>query len=197
VEQDAIASTQTPVDIQPVSQQAPCISQILSQNELNGEWGLGRISHYHRYSATTNIGWPTYLYDEYIGKCPAGGTAYVLDSGVTTGHPEFTTGRATFGFKSNSVWPSHDVCGHGTHVAGIIGGNKYGVMKKAKLISVKVLEGSGGACSGPWSGIIAGINWAFNDAVANGRLKTSVMNLSLGWFSHIYIPPMKELWLIL
>ncbi|KAF8253647.1 subtilisin-like protein [Wilcoxina mikolae CBS 423.85] len=90
-----------------------------------------------------------------------------------------------FLYKSDPTWKDEDVCGHGTHVAGIIGGKRYGVMKKSRLISIKVLDGpSGGGCVGPWSGIIAGINMAWNDAKANNRLSTSVMNLSLGGYKN-------------
>jgi hypothetical protein len=56
----------------------------------------------------------------------------------------------------------------------------YGVMKKAKIIGVKALEGTMGQCGGSWSQVIAGINWAFDDAKKNNWLKYSVINLSLG-----------------
>ena len=49
-----------------------------------------------------------------------------------------------------------DCNGHGTHVAGTIGGNTYGVAKGVKLVAVRVLDCSG---AGSTSGVIAGINW--------------------------------------
>ena len=66
---------------------------------------------------------------------------YVIDSGINVNHREFG-GRASLG--QNFVGGSHvDDAGHGTHVAGTIGGSTYGVAKKANLISVKVFGASG------------------------------------------------------
>jgi subtilisin family serine protease len=100
-----------------------CISQALKQNETDGEWGLGRISHLMKFS-TPKLGWPTYNYDSknsYCnGKASGGGIAYVIDSGVLATHVEFSTttggSRAMMGYNAYLGWPNTDVCGHGTHV---------------------------------------------------------------------------------
>ena len=68
-----------------------------------------------------------------------------------------------------------DKKGHGTHVAGTVGGTKYGIAKKCNLIAVKVLGDNG---SGATSGVIKGVEWAVNDAKTHGRIKKSV-SLSL------------------
>ncbi|KAI1840993.1 hypothetical protein JX265_012870 [Neoarthrinium moseri] len=127
-------------------------------------WGLGTISH--RTSGSTS-----YVYDSTAGQ---GTYAYVVDSGVLATHSQFG-GRATLGY--NAVGGSHvDDLGHGTHVAGTIGGSTYGVAKKTNIISVKVFQGA----TGSTSTILAGFNWAVNDITSKGREGKSVINLSLG-----------------
>lgn len=92
------------------------------------------------------------------------------------GHSDFG-GRASFGANFASDDFDTDGNGHGTHVAGITGGKKYGVAKRTNLIAVKVLNAKG---SGYTSDIISGIDWAVNDAQTKGRIGKAVANLSLG-----------------
>lgn len=99
-------------------------------------WSLGDLSH-------LEAGATEYVYDETAGE---GTTAYVLDTGIRLSHSEFE-GRASFGINgvTGSTTPqgtNSDTEGHGTHVAGTIAGKTYGVAKKAKVIDVKVFEGS-------------------------------------------------------
>ncbi|KAI1501893.1 peptidase S8/S53 domain-containing protein [Biscogniauxia marginata] len=132
--------------------------------QSSATWGLGTISH--RQSGSTS-----YTYDTSAG---AGTYAYVVDSGIIVAHNEFG-GRATLGY--NAVGGTHtDTLGHGTHVAGTIGGTTYGVAKQANIISVKVFQGA----TGTTSTILAGYNWAVNDIVSNNRESRSAINLSLG-----------------
>lgn len=100
----------------------------------------------------------------------AGVTAYVVDGGILYGHQEFG-GRARLGYDYFGGDGS-DCYGHGTHVAGTIGGANYGVAPGVSLISVKVMDCTG---SGTMSGVIAGVDWI----IANRRLP-AVANLSLG-----------------
>jgi len=98
--------------------------------------------------------------------------AYVVDTGILTTHSEFQ-GRATAVY--NAIGDSNgstDCNGHGTFVAALIGGNKYGVAKQANLRSVRVLDCSGNGSS---SNIIAGINWITSNAV-----RPAVVNISFG-----------------
>ncbi|AEO63696.1 757f3bf4-079b-4659-8909-cf4dae84328f [Thermothielavioides terrestris] len=134
-------------------------------SQTGAPWGLGRISH-------RNAGSTTYVYDDSAG---AGTCAYVIDTGIYTGHSQFG-GRATFAanFVDNS---NTDGNGHGTHVAGTIGSNTYGVAKKTKLYAVKVLDSSG---SGTTSGVIAGINYVASDAPSRNCPNGTVANMSLG-----------------
>ena len=98
--------------------------------------------------------------------------AYVIDTGIRITHTEFA-GRASYGydFVDDDAIAS-DCNGHGTHVAGTIGGTHYGVAKKVKLVAVRVLNCDG---SGTLSGVIAGVDWV----TANAQ-KPAVANMSLG-----------------
>jgi len=127
-------------------------------------WGLGAISH--RTGSSTQ-----YVYDTTAGQNTY---AYVVDSGIITTHQQFG-GRATLGFNVYSGAHT-DTLGHGTHVAGTIGGSTYGVAKNTNLISVKVFQGD----QGTTSDILSGFNWAVNDITSKARAARSVINLSLG-----------------
>lgn len=98
----------------------------------------------------------------------AGVHAYVLDTGVNLSHQDFG-GRASSGADFvGGGQPGEDCHGHGTHVAGTLGGADYGVAKTAELVSVRVLDCSG---SGSWAAVLAGVDWvtahAIRPAVAN------------------------------
>ncbi|KAB1914589.1 S8 family peptidase [Micromonospora sp. AMSO31t] len=96
--------------------------------------------------------------------------AYIIDTGIRTTHTDFG-GRATWG--TNTVDSNNTDCnGHGTHVAGTVGGTRYGVAKGVRLVAVKVLNCSG---SGSTTGVVSGINWVTSNAV-----KPAVANMSLG-----------------
>jgi subtilisin family serine protease len=97
--------------------------------------------------------------------------AYIVDTGIYTSHTEFE-GRAVPGFNSVGT-SSTDQNGHGTHVAGTVGGKTWGVAKKVNLIAVRVLDATG---SGTTSGVIAGINWA----ITHHTTRPAVANMSLG-----------------
>jgi subtilisin family serine protease len=125
-------------------------------------WGLDRIDqHALPLDATYNY-----------GNDGTGVRAYILDTGVRPTHEQYA-GRVTHGwdFIDNDADAS-DCHGHGTHVAGTVGGTTVGVAKNVRLVSVRVL-GCGG--SGTWSQVIAGIDWVTGNAI-----KPAVANMSLG-----------------
>jgi len=100
-------------------------------SQTNATPGLARISH----KAAGNS---TYVFDSTSG---AGITAYIVDTGILATHSEFE-GRATFGANfANTV--DTDENGHGSHVAGTIGGRTFGVAKSVTLVGVKVLDANG------------------------------------------------------
>jgi len=125
-------------------------------------WGLDRIDQ-----ATLPLS-GTYAY----GPTGAGVNAYIIDSGIRLTHYEIA-GRAFAAFSSvpDSIG-SDDCSGHGTHVAGTVGGTTVGVAKSVKLYAVRVLNCTGG---GTLAGVIAGIDW-----VAANRVLPAVANMSLG-----------------
>jgi subtilisin family serine protease len=129
--------------------------------ETTATWGLDRIDQRSLPLSKT-----------YTSPSAAGVTAYVLDSGLRTTHQEFG-GRARNGYDFiDNDTTANDCKGHGTHVAGTIGGSRYGVAKDVKLVGVRVLDCKG---SGPYSAIIAGVDWVTAHAV-----KPAVANMSLG-----------------
>ncbi len=106
------------------------------------------------------------------GNDGAGVHAYDLDTGINASHVQFegraSIGTDTVGDGQNGV----DCNGHGTHTAGTIGSEAYGVAKGVSLVAVRVLDCNG---SGSSSGITAGIDWVTAHAI-----KPAVANMSLG-----------------
>jgi subtilisin family serine protease len=131
------------------------------ETQSNATWGLDRID------ARSGLD-GTYSYDA-TGR---GVTAYILDTGIKTSHTDFS-GRAGVGTDViGDGQQGQDCNGHGTHVAGTVGGELYGVAKDVSLVAVRVLDCTG---SGSWSGVIAGIEWVTADADG-----PAVANMSLG-----------------
>lgn len=109
----------------------------------------------------------------------AGVTAYVIDTGIRMTHSEFG-GRATSGWDFvNNDADASDCNGHGTHVAGTIGGTTYGVAKSVALVAVRVLDCGG---SGSTSGVIAGVDFVTAQHQAGDP---AVANMSLGGSANI------------
>jgi subtilisin family serine protease len=132
-----------------------------STTQSGATWGLDRIdqralplSSTYSYTATASN-----VY------------AYIIDTGIRFSHSEFG-GRATSGYDAVDGGSADDCNGHGTHVAGTVGGAKYGVAKGVNLVAVRVLDCAG---SGSWSGVIAGMDW-----VAQNHRSPAVANMSLG-----------------
>ncbi|MGW4029173.1 S8 family peptidase [Streptomyces sp. NPDC004838] len=134
----------------------------LNDTQTNPTWGIDRIDQRDLPLSRT------YTY-------PTPATAvnvYVIDTGIRTSHTEFG-GRASVGTDTVGGGQNGQDCqGHGTHVAGTVGGKTYGVAKNTRLIAVRVLDCRG---SGSTAGVIAGVDWV----TANVR-KPAVANMSLG-----------------
>jgi subtilisin family serine protease len=137
--------------------------------QFNVSWGLDRIDQrpnpfldgIYRYNRTGQ-----------------GVDAYVVDSGIRMSHTEFG-GRAVRGFDAfrfpNDPAYGVDCFGHGTHVAGILGGRTYGAAKNVRLYSVRIADCGGGASAFT---AISGIDWAIGNYDAQTPKRPAVMNIS-------------------
>jgi subtilisin family serine protease len=141
--------------------------QTVSLNQIaspqgNATWGLDRID---QASLPLNGSYS-------FNASGASTTAFIIDTGIRADHSEFN-GRVLPGYSVVADGNgSNDCNGHGTHVAGTVGGSTFGVAKGVSLVPVRVLDCAG---SGSLSGVIAGIDW-----VARSTLRPAVANLSLG-----------------
>ena len=125
-------------------------------------WGLDRID-----SRTGTDGSYNYPNDG------PGVTAYIIDTGINSSSADFT-GRLGTGADFVDADPPDDCHGHGTHVAGTVGGTTYGVAKKVTIVAVRVLDCFG---NGTDADVIAGVDWVVGQHQA-GQL--AVANMSLG-----------------
>ncbi|SDT35204.1 Serine protease, subtilisin family [Friedmanniella luteola] len=131
--------------------------------QTNAPWALDRLDQ------RPVAGNKTYRYDT-TGE---GAFAFVLDTGLRFGHQQFG-GRAVSGYDFVDLDDDASDCdGHGTHVAGSIGGAGYGVAKGVTLVGVRVLD-----CEG--AGYASDIIWALDWVAEVAADVPAVVNLSLG-----------------
>jgi len=137
--------------------------RFIVDTQLGATWGLDRIDQRDRPLDGA------YTYTTFA----AGVNVYVIDTGIRSTHAEFGGRVSSTGFSSvGGANGTNDCNGHGTHVAGTIGGATYGVAKGVTLYAVRVLNCNG---SGTTSGVIAGIDW-----VTGNHVSPAVANMSLG-----------------
>lgn len=131
--------------------------------QTGATWGIDRVDQRQLPLSTT------YTYT----TTAAGVHAYVIDTGVLGSHSQFDNRPIGNGFTSIIDGNGTNDCnGHGTHVAGTLGGKTWGIAKEATIHPVRVLNCAG---SGTFSGVIAGMNW-----VSANRILPAVANMSLG-----------------
>ena len=133
----------------------------LETTQVNPPWGLDRIDRHQGLN---------FSYD-YINT-GAGVNVYVIDSGILTWHSDFMLRAANLGDFVGDGHGAMDCFGHGTWVAGIIGGNAYGVAKGVSLYGLRVFDCQGSSDS---SMVIAAVDW-----LTGHRILPAVANMSLG-----------------
>ncbi|EPJ9957902.1 S8 family peptidase [Acinetobacter baumannii] len=147
---------------QVLSVESDTIVNIDATTQSNPDWGIDRID---QKALPLNS---TYSYLQ----TGSGTTAYIVDTGILSSHQEFS-GRVLSGYTAISDGNGTTDCnGHGTHVAGTVGGTTYGVAKSVNLVPIRILGCDG---SGASSNVIAGLDWILK----NGK-KPAVVNMSLG-----------------
>ena len=145
-----------------VSVENDTIMKVDATTQSNPDWGLDRIDQ-------KNL--PLDLAYSYL-QTGSGTTAYIVDTGILSTHQQFS-GRVLSGYTAISDGNGTSDChGHGTHVAGTVGGSTYGVAKNVSLVPIRILGCDG---SGASSNVIAGLDWILK----NGK-KPAVVNMSLG-----------------
>jgi len=138
------------------------VMKIDATTQSNPDWGLDRID---QKALPLNSAY-SYL------QTGSGTTAYIVDTGILSTHQQFS-GRVLSGYTAISDGNGTTDCnGHGTHVAGTVGGSTYGVAKNVSLVPIRILGCDG---SGASSNVIAGLDWILK----NGK-KPAVVNMSLG-----------------
>ncbi|MFC7244024.1 S8 family peptidase [Catellatospora aurea] len=134
-----------------------------SATQSPATWGIDRIDQ--RNLPLSN----SYTYSNTASSV----RAYIIDTGIRFAHSEFG-GRAVSGFDAIDGGTADDANGHGTHVAGTVGGTTYGVAKGVTLVAVRVLDAEG---SGTTEQVVAGIDWVTAD---HDPGEPAVANMSLG-----------------
>lgn len=113
----------------------------------------------------------------------AGVTVYVIDTGISLGHTQFSGPagtRVSSGYDAIDGGLADDGNGHGTFVSAIIAGATHGVAAEARLVAVRVLDSTG---SGTTAQVVAGMDWVartVTEAAKTGAAPLAVANLSLG-----------------
>lgn len=153
----------------PIRQPRPTLPMRKPTIQFKPGYALGIISHLMISVKNRN----QYIYDESAGS---GTFGYILGTGINIDHEEFE-GRARLGYSA--VDPDHcdfsDEDGHGTHVAGVVGGKTHGVAKKCKMIAVKVGERN----KARLSVVIDGFQWAARDIHKRDRTDKAVVLFTL------------------
>ncbi len=144
-----------------------------SGSQSNPPWGLDRIDQ-RNLDLDASYTWGFDGTDVH---------AYIFDTGIRTTHDEFQT-RASFDidYTGDELPYNGDCHGHGTHVAGTVGGMTYGVAKNVRLHAVRVLDCGG---SGYYSWMVDGLDWVVENGTRPAVVNMSLSGPSQAWFDEI------------
>lgn len=131
--------------------------------QTSAPWGLDRIDQ-RALPLDGSYHWPA------DGR---GVTVYVVDTGVRLTARDLA-GRVSTGVDEVDGGAADDCNGHGTHIAGLIAGTKYGVAKQARIVAVRVLDCQG---RGSATTVQRGLEWVLANHVSG---QPAVVNMSLG-----------------
>lgn len=140
------------------------------QTNCSDNWGLDRSDQ-----RTGDVLAHTTDFSYHFSATGSGVHIYIADTGIAWNHEEFelSGGGSRIGNGASLVpgeWDAYDSLGHGTHVAGIAGGRRFGVAKDAILHPVKVCDDFG-ACQQSW--VISGLDW-----IAANANRPAIVNMS-------------------
>jgi subtilisin family serine protease len=139
----------------------------LNSTQISAPWNLDRIDQHAL---------PLNSVYTYWAAAAANVTAYVIDTGIRTTHADFGQRARSGQDVVDGTLPADDCNGHGTHVAGTLGGATHGVAKAVNLVAVRVLDCNG---TGTIAGVVSGVDYVTGDH-ATGQPAVANMSLSAG-----------------
>lgn len=133
------------------------------ERQLSSPWGLDHIDSLGTDSA--------YVYS----RTGANIDVYIFDTWINFTHDDFTR-RADVWWNAVAPQSMRACSGHGTHVAGIIGGYTYGVAKDVRLHAANVLDCYG---DGDWGYIVGVLNQLALQQLSTPNRRTIIANISI------------------
>lgn len=103
---------------------------------------------------------------------------YIIDTGVQGNHPAFWSGQIQPGYNAitNTTGAGNTDCnGHGTHVAGLAGGNPYGIARGSTIFPVIFFDCNG---NGNLMNFITAVAWV-HEMIASRPSNPAIINLSI------------------
>ncbi|XP_054762247.2 alkaline serine exoprotease A-like [Lytechinus pictus] len=139
--------------------------KIIRSNAVAGSWGIDRIDQ-RSLPLNNNMD---------VNGHGSGAHVYIIDTGINPNHVDFG-GRATPSkdFVDVENGDAIDCNGHGTHCAGTVGSNTYGIAREANLYGIRILDCDG---SGFISSSVAAMDW-----LASEGKRPTVASMSYGGF---------------